>query len=280
MSAKRCDSSPMLITVIGAPARSGTNSSDTGRGMAVPAAPTSIGSRCSYQCATSSSTAWRIGSGTSRRRIAEARHDIDLDARHPTSLTATKAHAEAAALARPYHRAHTLSDRRPPHRPRITHAHLLHLLHRPHGSTTRFDLRPTIELQRPGLRDKRQPQRRLDMQSRRQDQARDQQVFGGTIEAQMGLAPRTPSPAPRQARSSSRGPCVRRSHCCCKRRDRRRGNGRPARCAAREGGHPRSLRARLQQGSPAISRIEFFRSATLPSPSLDGKGYGSRFQMR
>ncbi len=43
----------------------GFSKAETASGMRVAGPPISAGSRCSYQCATSISSAWRIGSGTS-----------------------------------------------------------------------------------------------------------------------------------------------------------------------------------------------------------------------
>ena len=46
---------------------------------------------------------------------------------------------------------------------------------------------PGIELQLPGLGDEGKAEGRLDVEARGENEARDQHVFGGGVEAQVGL---------------------------------------------------------------------------------------------
>ena len=63
--------------------------------------------------------------------------------------------------------------------------HRRHRRHGPHWDLHDTGCWPGIEHQRPVLRRQRQAQRRFDVQSRRDDEARHQRVIGGRLEPQM-----------------------------------------------------------------------------------------------
>ena len=69
----------------------------------------------------------------------------------------------------------------------VVEAHGGDALHRAQGQLERGTRRPGVEEPGPALRDEREAHGRLDVQARGDDEAGDQRVLGGAVDAQVGL---------------------------------------------------------------------------------------------